>query len=164
MNWSPISNSRTVWLSWPFEEEEIKEAVFGCDGDKAPSPDGFTAKFLQQNWDTIKGDILKVFQDIYLNGIINLVTDENYICLIPKKVNSCKISDFRPISLVTSLYKRIAIVLLTRLRSVLSEIISESQGAIIVGRQILKIVLTTNEVVEDYRVAKKEGLVFKINF
>lgn len=62
------------------------------------------------------------------SGIINKITNESYICLIPKKANSFRIKDFRPISLVSSLYKIILKVLSNRLKVVLEETFSEVQG------------------------------------
>ena len=93
--------------------------------------------------------------EFYNLGIINGITNETYICLIPKKLNSCRVKDFRPISLVTSLYKIIAKVLSKRLQVILGETISKSQGAFVVGRQILDVVLVANEAIEDYRRSKK---------
>ena len=92
------------------------------------------------------------------------MTNETYICLIPKKLNSCLIKDFKLISLVTSLYKIIAKVLSIRLKAILSETISKNQGAFVVDRQILDVVLVANEVVEEFKRKKKSGLIFKIDF
>ncbi|RVX08241.1 Transposon TX1 uncharacterized 149 kDa protein [Vitis vinifera] len=75
-----------------------------------------------------------------------------------------KISDFRPISLITSLYKIIAKVLLGRLRGVLHETIHSTQGAFVQGRQILDAVLIANEIVDERRRSGEEGVVFKIDF
>lgn len=47
---------------------------------------------------------------------------------------SIKISDFRPISLVTSLYNFFGKVLVKKLRAVVGETISLSQGAFVDGR------------------------------
>ena len=49
--------------------------------------------------------------------------------------------DFRPISLVGSLYKIISKVLAIRLKHVMLEVIKDNQIAFIKGRQILDIVL-----------------------
>ena len=94
---------------------------------------------------------MKFFKEFYENGVVNKCVNETYICLIPKKANSCKIKDFRPTSLVTSLCKILAKVLAVRLREVLDETISLCQGAFIKGRQILDLVLVANDLVEEYR-------------
>ena len=141
-------NLLSDWLERPFDEEEVKEAVFDCDGSKTPGPDGFSITVFQTQWDTVKNDIIKVFQEFYTSDIINAISNETYICLIPKKSNSCRVRDFRPISLMTSLYKIIAKVLAKRLQTVLGETISKYQGAFVAGRQILDVVIVANEVVE----------------
>ena len=55
-------------------------------------------------------------------------------------------------------------MLAKRLQAVLGETIFKSQGAFVVGRQILDVMLVANEVVEDYKKGNTEGLVFKIDF
>ncbi|RVW66527.1 Transposon TX1 uncharacterized 149 kDa protein [Vitis vinifera] len=77
---------------------------------------------------------------------------------------SKKISDYRPISLITSLYKIIVKVLAGRLRWVLHETIHSTQGAFVQGRQILDAVLIANEIVDEKRRSGEEGVVFKIDF
>lgn len=56
----------------------------------------------------------KLFEEFHLNGKLNACIKENFICLIPKKVDSSKVKDFRPISLTTSTYKIISKVLAER--------------------------------------------------
>ena len=41
----------------------------------------------------MKDDIMKVFGEFAKDGIVHGVTNESYICLIPKKVNSSKVKD-----------------------------------------------------------------------
>ena len=50
-----------------------------------------------------------------------------FITLIPKKYNAVNIKDFRPISLVSSMYKLLSKVLANRLRVVLDKLISGTQ-------------------------------------
>ena len=106
----------------------------------------------------------KVFDDFYEKGIINKITNVTHICLIPKKKDSIEISDFRPVSLVTSLYKLIAKVLPLVFKEVLSETISDAHSAFVKGHQIVNAVSVANEVVEDCRKKKKAGMVIKIDF
>ncbi|RVW87682.1 LINE-1 retrotransposable element ORF2 protein [Vitis vinifera] len=134
------------------------------DGDKAPGPDGFTIAVFQDCWEVIKEDLVKVFAEFHRSGIINQSTNASFIVLLPKKSMSRRISDFKPISLITSLYKIIAKVLAGRIRGVLHETIHSTQGAFVQGRQILDAVLIANEIVDDKRKSGEEGVVFKIDF
>ncbi|KAJ9678294.1 hypothetical protein PVL29_020454 [Vitis rotundifolia] len=153
LDWSPIS-----------EEKEIHKAIFQLDRDKAPGPDGFIMAVFQDCWDVIKEDLVKVFAEFHSSGIINQSTNASFIVLLPKKSMTKKISDFRPISLITSLYKIITKVLSGRLRGVLHETIHSTQGAFVQGRQILNAVLIANEIVDEKRRSGEEGVVFKIDF
>ena len=45
LDWSPITIEDVVDMVWSFEEEEIKKAIFDCDGNKSPGPNGFTLAF-----------------------------------------------------------------------------------------------------------------------
>ena len=162
VEWEGITNFLSLWIERPFIEEKVKQTVFECDGSKAPGLDGYSMVVFQSQWDTVKSDIMKVFDEFYSSGIINGITNETYIYLILKKLNSCRVKDFRPISLVSSLYKIIAKVLAKRLQFVLGDTISKTQAAFVAGRQILDVVLVANEVVEDYRRSNKEGWCLKL--
>ena len=107
---------------------------------------------------------MRVFAEFHRSGIINQSTNASFIVLLPKKSLTKRISDFRPISLITSLYKIIAKVLSGRLREVLHETIHYSQGTFVQGRQILDAVLIANEIVDERRRSGEEGVVFKIDF
>ncbi|RVW50857.1 Transposon TX1 uncharacterized 149 kDa protein [Vitis vinifera] len=164
IDWSPISEESASRLDSPFAEAEIFNAIFQLDRDKAPGPDGFTIAVFQDCWDVIKEDLVRVFAEFHNSGIINQNTNASFIVLLPKKSQSKKISDFRPISLITCLYKIIAKVLSGRLRGVLQETIHSTQGAFVQGRQILDAVLIANEIVDEKKRSGEEGVVFKIDF
>ena len=107
---------------------------------------------------------MRVFAEFHRSGIINQNTNASFIILLPKKSLTKKISDFRPISLITNLYKIIVKVLSRRLREVLHETIHSTQGVFVQGRQILDAVLIANEIVDERRQSGEEGVVFKIDF
>ncbi|PNX59990.1 cysteine-rich receptor-like protein kinase, partial [Trifolium pratense] len=90
--------------------------------------------------------------------------NSTFIALIPKVDSPQRLNDFRPILLVGSLYKILAKVLANRLRLVIGSVISESQTTFVKDRQILDGILIANEVVDDARKAKKELMLFKVDF
>ena len=135
-------------MDYSFTEEEISKAIFQLDRDKAQRPNGFTNAVFQDCWDVIKEDLVRVLTEFHRSGIINQSTNASFIVLLPKKSLTKKISDFRPISLITCLYKIIIKVLSRHLRGVLHETIHFTQGQ---GRQILDAVLIANEIVDEKR-------------
>ena len=69
--------------------------------------------------------------------------------MIPKVEIPQRVADFRPISLVSSVYKILSKVLANRLRMVVGNVVSDSQYAFIKDRQIMDGILIANELVDD---------------
>nr|GEW92627.1 RNA-directed DNA polymerase, eukaryota [Tanacetum cinerariifolium] len=63
--------------------------------------------------------------------------NSSFIALIPKIPDANMVKDFRPISLIGSVYKIIAKILLNQLVNVLGDIVSEVQSVFVANRQIL---------------------------
>uniref|UniRef100_A0A2N9HT72 Reverse transcriptase zinc-binding domain-containing protein n=1 Tax=Fagus sylvatica TaxID=28930 RepID=A0A2N9HT72_FAGSY len=145
IQFTSISEEEAAWLDRPFEESEIVHVVQGCNGDQAPSPDGFSLAFFQQCWGVVRNDMLAVCYEFHEYCSFERSLNATFISLIPKKHGADEIKDFRPISLVGGLYKIIAKLLANRLSVVLGNIISPSQNAFVKGRQILDSVLIANE-------------------
>ncbi|GKC70132.1 RNA-directed DNA polymerase, eukaryota, reverse transcriptase zinc-binding domain protein [Tanacetum coccineum] len=74
------------------------------------------------------------------------------------------VKDFRPISLIGSMYKIIAKILANRLVLVLGDLVNEVQSAIIADTQILDGPFILNEIVQWCQSKKKQSLVFKVDF
>ncbi|CAJ2674496.1 unnamed protein product [Trifolium pratense] len=148
----------------PFSLDEIKEAVWDCDSYKSPGPDGINFGFVKDFWADIKGDIVRFCSEFHRNGRLTKGLNATFIALIPKVDSPQRLNDFRPISLVGSLYKILAKVLANRLRLVMGSVISESQTAFVKGRQILDGILIANEAVDEARRSKKKLLLFKVDF
>jgi hypothetical protein len=137
LNWRPrldnlefdmLSNSDASSLEEPFEEREV---IKGMDGDKAPGPDGFSMAFFKDCWEIIKGDFMAVFSEFHEQGKFVKCINSTFIALIPKRHGAKEIKDFRPISLVSGIYKIISKVLANRMRRVMDRVISKPQNAFI---------------------------------
>lgn len=123
----------------------------------------FLRIFYQVCWDIIKADLIKVFVEFYDRGVISKGMNATFIAPVPKKEEARDFSNFRPISLVSSLYKIVSKVLCLRMRLVINEIVFHSQGAFVRGRQIVDGILVANELVDDRKRSRKPGLVWKID-
>jgi len=131
LSFSSIDVEERLWLECDFE---VWEVVRDLNGDKAPSPDGFTMAFFQKCWVVLKQDIMAVFSKFHNRRQFEKSFKAAFISLIPKKADAVDVKDFRPISLVGGVYKLISKVLANRFKSVLGKIISSSQNAFIGGR------------------------------
>ena len=89
------------------------------EGDKAPCLDGFSFAFFHHCWGVVERDVLAVFEKFYLHSKFEKSLNATFIALVPKKNGASNIRDFRPISLVGSVYKILAKVLANRLKEVL---------------------------------------------
>ena len=159
-----LSSQSASSLEASFSKEEIKSAVFGMDGDRAPGPDGFPSVFFQHFWNLLEDGMLVFFNEFHSNGAIAKELGVSFIALIPKKEGAISLRDFRPISLIGSLYKILAKVLANWLRRVLPEVISDFQGAFVDGRQILDTVLIAHECMDSRFKQHCPGLICKLDF
>ena len=148
----------------PFSVEEVKAAIWDCGSFKSPGPDGINFGFIKDFWLDLKEDIMRFVFDFHRNWKLTKGINTTFIALIPKVDSPQSLNDFRPISLVGSLYKILAKLLANRLRQVIGSVVSETQSAFVKNRQILDGILIANEVVDEARKSKKELMLFKVDF
>jgi hypothetical protein len=115
-----IDEELSIWLERSLEESEVLELVKCMNKDKAPGQDSFIMAFFQTCWDVIK-DAMRVFHEFHASSKF----EKSFNALIPKEPGAVAVKDFRPISLVTGVYKIIAKIISTRLKRVVEKIISK---------------------------------------
>ncbi|GKC38445.1 RNA-directed DNA polymerase, eukaryota [Tanacetum coccineum] len=159
-----ISDDQCQDLEREVSKEEIKAAVWDCGIDKSPGPDGFSFGFYRHFWSVIELDVYKAVNHFFIHGDIPSGCNSSFIALIPKIPDANLVKDFRPISLIGSIYKIIAKILANRLISVLGDIVSDVQSAFIAGRQMLDGPFILNEVLQWCTKKKRKSLIFKVDF
>lgn len=163
-NLQKLSREDSLFLEAPFSEEEIWEVLVSCDGNRAPGPDGFNLNFFKVFWHSIKDEVIRFFSEFHASGKLVQGLNAAFITLIPKLNEPVSISDFRPISLIGSVYKLISKVLAARLKLILPKVITPNQFAFTHGRQISDCILIANVVVELLNKKEGGGFLLKLDF
>ena len=133
------------------------------EGDKAPGPNGYTMAFFRNCWRVVEADVMAIFKHFHRYSVFEMSLNASFLTLIPKNPNAVNIMEFRPISLVGSVYKLLSKVLANRLRVVLDCLISETQNSFVGGRQILDSVLIANDCLDSRWKCHSSGVVCKLD-
>jgi exonuclease III len=144
-------------------QQEIKEALDQMNPDKAPGPDGFTARFYQQCWEIIKKDLTKMIQKSQQASKLGGSTNSSFLALIPKEKGAISFNRFRPISLCNTSYKILAKVIANRLKAALPLIVPENQGGFVQGRHIADNIILVQEAIHSSVLRKEKGMVIKLD-
>lgn len=150
-NLRSISNLQAILMVDSFSKREIKQV-------------GFPPRFYQWCWHFMKHDFLKVFSYFYHKGYLDWLLNTTFISLIPKDCGDNSVKGYKPILLLSGAYKVVPKVLSNRLKPALGNLISETQGTCIKGRQIQDIAMIVNELLETRKSLKIGGLMYKLDF
>lgn len=70
INFKCLSSEDNSFLAAPFSLDEIKQAVWSCDSDKSPGPDGFNFTFLKKFWSSIKEEVSLLVGEFFLPSLL----------------------------------------------------------------------------------------------
>jgi hypothetical protein len=158
---SPEENSL---LSADFSMDEVHDAIFQMEHNKAPGPDGFPAEFYQHFWEVIKVDLMSLFECFQRGELPLFKLNFGVITLLPKKDNATQIQQYRPICLLNVSFKIFTKVATNRTSEVAQKVIRPTQTAFIPGRHILEGVVVLHETIHEIHKKKLDGVLFKIDF
>ncbi|KAE8691842.1 Bifunctional dTDP-4-dehydrorhamnose 3,5-epimerase/dTDP-4-dehydrorhamnose reductase [Hibiscus syriacus] len=130
--------------------QEIYKAIYGQGNDKAPGPDGYTPLFFNKAWHVIGEEVIEAIKFFFQESIIYHAFNATSIALVPKISNPCKVSDYRPISYCSVIYKAITKIIVKRINFLLPQIISPNQSTFVKGRSIVDNSLLAQDIVKGY--------------
>nr|GEW29518.1 RNA-directed DNA polymerase, eukaryota, reverse transcriptase zinc-binding domain protein [Tanacetum cinerariifolium] len=79
-------------------DEEIKDAIFDIESNKASGHDRYTSRFFKKAWKVIGNEVCLDVKDFFINGKLLGEVKTTTIALIPKTEVSNKVFEFRPIA------------------------------------------------------------------
>jgi len=139
---TPAANERLVK---ELSLKDISEAIKALPKGKAPGHDGIPIEFFQEFESEIAPTLLLAYSAMLRTGTTSTFINKGTITLIPKSGDRAKLNNWRPITLLGSIYKILAKTLASKLRTELNEIIRPNQIGFVEGRSILDNVFMAQE-------------------
>lgn len=117
---------------------------------KAPGPDGFNAKTIQDNWEEFGPSVTKSVLAFFSTREMPSRIARSNLVLIPKTEEATMVGHFCPISVCNLIYKIISKILSLRMRPFIAQCVSSSQTAFVSGREISKNIVLLREVLHSF--------------
>ncbi|CAI5973081.1 unnamed protein product [Closterium sp. NIES-65] len=159
-----ISDMSREALSAPWSEQEVRTAVRELAPGKTPGQDGLPKELFEHNWDLL-GPVLMQFVDDFTRSLklLSSVSTEVTV-LLHKKGSKEELGNYRPITLLNTVYKILAKVLATRLKKVLHEVISEDHAGFLSGRKLADAVTVVANAIEAGACGREDWYLLMIDF
>lgn len=141
------------------------EAVLNSfKSSKAPGLDGLIVEVLRSSWEWVKEECLEVVHAFWSDGLLTTLAVRGVIRLIPKKGDLDFLTNWRPITMLSLIYKLTRKLIVARVKTLLEFLVDLQQIGFIRGCKILDNILAF-KVGKDFVKAKKLlALVLKLDF
>jgi exonuclease III len=138
---------------------ELDEALNNCNMKSAPGLDGISNYFIKTFWVYLRNPLLKYASCCRVKGRLTNNFRRAKIRLIPKKGDTSKINNWRPISLLSCLYKLLSRVFATRLSKYMDKMTPVAQTGYSKTRRCQEVLVTLIECIQDCKIYNKnQGL------
>lgn len=141
-----ISPAQQHALEEDLSEKEIIASLKEMPRGKGPGTDGFPAEFFIKTWHFIGGLFMKVVRNMWQVGnMMGRLFNGSLITLLPKGGDLLLVNQWRPISLLPTLYKAVAKALSRQLRASMDQTLEDEQQGFTKGRSIVDNLLLFTE-------------------
>lgn len=145
--------------------DEVEKAMKCLSLDKSPGSDGLTSNFYRHFWEHLKNLLFCMLKEISESHILPTTMTQGLITLIPKPGKDSKLIDnLRPITLLNTDYKILTHIYANRLKSDITQIISDTQSGFIKGRSIHNNIRLVLDLLEYNHLIEDEGFILFLDF
>jgi len=160
---SVINDRDKVRLETNITIEELDLAIEEVKTRTAGGPDGIGNAFLKKFWQFLRVPIFKYATKCFTTGKLSNMLAGGAIRLIPKKGDTTKIQNWRPISLLNCTYKVISRAVNNRLKTVADTILSRAQKGFTNSRHIQEVLINVIECIAHCNSANIPGSVVSVD-
>ena len=144
---------------------ELGQALKNMKNGKTPGIDGFPEEFFKVFWSKLKFIIQRAINSSYDNNELPLTLRQCIISCLPKgNKDRTVLKNWRPISLLSVIYKMASASIANRFKTILDFLIDRSQTGFIIGRYIGHSTRLVYDIMYFTEKTQKEGLLMLIDF
>ena len=130
-----LSDNTKTNINRPLTLKELEIAIKSSKNNKAPGPDGYSNEFFKMFNQELKHWIFRVYQEAINRDYLNDLILEGTITCIPKAGKSRdSLKNWRPLTLLNSIYKFYSTIISNRIKSTLENLINPDQTGFISNR------------------------------
>lgn len=144
---------------------ELLSAIKSLNNDKSPGSDGFTSEFFKFFYNDLNKFLLRSLNFALVTGQMSVTQRQGIIVCIPKEGKDKRyLKNWRPITLLNTVYKIAATCIAQRFKSVLQNIISEDQKGFLKDRYIGENIRLMYDTLYYTQKLKLNGLLLLVDF
>ncbi|KAE8807983.1 putative NOT transcription complex subunit VIP2 [Hordeum vulgare] len=100
-----VPDAEIADLTTPFSKAEVWTAIKGMNHSSAPGPNGLPVKFFHTIWNTVRHEVMALFEEVYVGSIDLHRLNYGIITLIPKVTDALYIRQFNPIMVINVVFR-----------------------------------------------------------
>ena len=132
-----LNLEETTYLEGLLTYEHATNFLKNMTNNRSPGTDGFSADFFKVFWGQIGHFVVRSINYGYFHKELSTTQKQGIITCIPKENKSrYQIKNYRPISLLNTIYKIASGAIANRLKTTLNKLINNDQTGFIAGRYV----------------------------
>ncbi|CAI5458366.1 unnamed protein product [Closterium sp. Yama58-4] len=167
LDWTPrrvLEEASAAAISRDWTEAEVKQAIQEMANGKSPGCDGIPKELFQHQWELLRKPVMAMIEEFVSSGNLPAVANEAVTILLYKKGEETDVRNYRPITLLTSVYKILAKVVASRMKAVLDQVISKEQFGFLPGRRLTDAVSLVADLIETAKNEDSDWYLLLIDF
>ena len=145
--------------------EQATISLKNMSNNRSPGTDGFGADFFKVFWGHIGHFVVRSINYGYLNKELSVTQKQGVITCIPKENKSrYQVKNYRPISLLNTIYKIASGAIANRIKTTLNKLINNDQTGFIAGRYVGENTRILYDIMHYAEVNNLPGLLLLVDF